>query len=188
MEDQTSAASILGNAIAGAADAHPSIVRSPDALRPGRRAAVVATAGAMADARDAREAVDARPAGVVAAQIVDDAALSLDLQDERAAPVELARTPAHRHGELADLLSDMPLAAAAGIDEPVALARAEEALQRILLVRSEELGLHDPDSLVRAAIARAVRAAVERRIRLGDLDDPDLFRLVEDSLDAVKAA
>lgn len=174
----------LGREIGRASAAHPSVSDAPPAMRDARRAAVSATAKAMADADDA-DFSDAEAAVSIAPQVVDEAALALGVSLDRTVPVDLNAETLPRHRTLAATLSRMPRAAAAGYGCPSAIARSEKAIGRVMRIRASEID-HDPDAeahLVSLIVGAMMRTCIARGVAVNDMDDDQLIALVEDASD-----
>lgn len=174
----------LDAAIERAVDVHPAVAGAPMALRGSRRAAITATALAMAAARDADHADEARSI-VLAPQLVDESAMSLELHRTRTGPIVLQHNGGTRLADLAIRVAEMPLVSDLGLDDGDTLARVEDAITRVMQIRSRAIAaleLGDRD-LVRWILSTAMRAAVVRQVRIADLDDADVVELMEDSLE-----
>lgn len=175
----------LSRAIGRAADAHPSILSTPQPLRSATRAKVSATANAMADAEKA-DFCDVAAAPDLASEMVDEAAMALGVHPDRIAPVHLRAEILPRHRALAHLLGSVPAAVHSGYDDPDAIARSEKAIARAMRVRSSEIE-HDPEAeagFVALVIGAMMRACIERGAPAATLDDDELMELAQDACDA----
>jgi hypothetical protein len=167
----------LGAAIREIAERLPAVTTSPPSIRSARKAEVVITADAMADAGD-MDSNDPSLAG----QVVDEAAISLDLQTDRTVDVDLTAPVLERHHELADSLGANLPAVEAGLDDPRSLARVEEAIGRALRMRGEDPTIGDPR--IADMVAKLLETCSARHTPVDDMSDGDLMHLVEDMRDA----
>jgi hypothetical protein len=139
-----------------------------------------ATAEAMAEFRGILAAED-----VCAAQLVEDAATSLRLVRQADGSMSLDAAPSERHDALARSLAHMPIVSDLGMDDGSTIARLEEAMARILVVRASDLGgsgIGDR-SMIADMLSTIMRVARRRGGRLSEMEDGDMIQLVEDSLD-----
>lgn len=142
----------------------------------------------MASARDVDHGDETRCI-VLAPQLVDESAMSLDLHRTRTMPIVLHQNGGTRLVDLASRVADMPLASDLGLDDGDTLARVEDAITRVIQVRSRAIAameVGDRD-LVRSILSTAMRAAMIRQVRIADLDDADVVELIEDSLEDAMA-
>lgn len=174
----------LSREIVKAAAVHPAVNDVPEDDRAARRAAVSATARAMADADDA-DFTDAGAARGMAPQMVDEAALALGISHDRTVPVMLSAETLPRHRALALALAKLPKAAAAGYGCPSAIARSEKAIGRVMRIRAAEI-VHDEESeahLASLIIGAMMTTCIARGVSIQDMDDDQLMTLVEDASD-----
>lgn len=167
----------LSAAIREVAERLPAVTDSPPSIRSARRTEVVITADAMADAGD-MNSDDASLAG----QVVDEAAISLDLQTDRTVDVDLTAPVLDRHHQLADSLGGSLPAVEAGLDVPRSLARVEEAIGRALRMRGEDPSLGDPR--VAGMVSKLLETCSRRHTPVDEMSDGELMHLVEDMRDA----
>ena len=168
----------LSAAIREVAGRLPAITGSPPSIRSARRAEVVIAANAMADAGEMDENDP-----TLAGQVVDEAAISLDLQTDRTVDVDLTAPVRERHHELADSLGSNAPAVEAGLDDPKSLARVEEAIGRALRMRGEDPTVGDQK--VAIMVAKLLETCSRRHTQVDEMSDGDLMHLVEDMRDAI---
>lgn len=178
--DMNTEAGPLEAAIDRAVDVHPAVTTAPKALRSARRASMKATAEAMAEFRGALA-----PEDVCTTQLVEDAATSLRLVRQEDGSMYLDATPGERHDALAKSLAHMPIASDLGMDDGPTIARLEEAMARILVIRASDVGESGigERSMVADILSTIMRVAGSRGTKLSDMEDHDMIRIVEDSLD-----
>ncbi len=168
----------LSRAIDAAAARLPAVMDSPKSIRSSRRTSIVIAANAMADAGGV-DGNDSSRAG----QIVDEAAISLDLQTDRLVPVDLNARVLCRHHFLADSLVDNAPAVRAGLDDALSLARVEEAIGRAVRMRGGSPSSGDP--AVASLVAKLLDTCERRGVSVDAMSDGELMQTVEDVRDAV---
>jgi hypothetical protein len=172
---QRNTRSPLSNAIRTAARHLPAIAATPASMRAANEVAVAITADAMADA----SGLDSQDPGP-GPQLVDEAAISLDLQKDRTATVRLASPVESWHRDLAEYLRDTP-AEQAGMADPTSLAKIEEAIGRVLRMRNHEVLT---ELALMRIIDRLVGAVLDRGVAIREMDDDAIMSLTEDACDA----
>lgn len=171
-------------AICDAVNYHPAITGTPQKMRSARASLLIAQARTLASMTTRPHTCLRQDAG----QMVDDAALLLGYQQQRANPVILSTYSSNVSSEFEKEISGEPLMIIIGLSTAESFARFKDALMRTTLISlSNASDASSYEASAKRAIREMIHLVLKRRVRIDLIEDEDLIEITQDIITKIAA-